>query len=363
MANISGRLARSSTATPPVLRHLSNIQILRGVAAAMVVVYHISNELEDRGFPTTFPEAGLGSAGVDIFFVVSGFIILHSAGSAFGTPRASRVFLARRAARVVPLYWLVTTLAAVTWLASHGTVSGWALRWFGASYAFLFYPRPDGGDFPLYAQGWTLNFEMLFYGGFAAVLPLRRATALWALSVGCLVLVAAGRLVTLPWPFTRWTDTNIVEFVLGLALAQAHAAGLRLAWWPALALAAAGGAAFVLTFGSVDDWLPYRGFVWGPPALAVVAAAALYRPESSGAVRRAFEALGDASYALYLVHFAFFGVLAAGLGRFVSVARIPVPLYCALCFSGAVVLGFAVHHAVERPMTRGLQDAFGLRQR
>ena len=329
----------------------------------MVVAYHISNELEDRGFPETFPEAGLGSAGVDIFFVISGFIILHSVGSAFAAPGAPGLFLARRAVRVVPLYWLVTTLAVVAWMAGNPAVPGWALRWFGASYAFLFYPQPDGGDFPLYAQGWTLNFEMLFYVAFAAALTLQRTAALWALSIGCLVLVAAGRVVTLPWPFTRCTDTNIVEFVLGLALAQAQAAGLRLALWPALALAVGGFAAFVLTFGSVDDWLPYRGFVWGPPALAVVAAAALYQPERSSAVRRAFEALGDTSYALYLVHFAFFSALAAVLGRFMAVARIPIPLYCALCFGGAMVLGFALHHAVERPMTRGLQNAFGLRKR
>ncbi len=367
VAQIGARRRPGSTDRAPVIpRHLSNIQILRGIAAVMVLVYHIGNELSDRGFPVAVPEGvGLGSAGVDIFFVVSGFIMVHSTAAAFAKPGAPVLFLLRRIVRLVPLYWLVTTciVAALALQVGPAALDRDTLRWAAASYAFLFYPHVGGGDFPIYAQGWTLNFEMVFYVGFAAALAFKRSKALSALSVGFLALSMVGWFVVLPWPATRLTDSNSVEFVLGIALAQIYARGFRLSARAAVALAAAGVLAFALTIGSVDDWLPARGFVWGPPALAIVAAAALFTPQGSGGARRALEALGDASYSLYLVHYAFFMGLAATLSRFGSITKIRIPLYCALCFAGAIALAFAVHHLVERPVTRGLDRGLGLSRR
>ncbi len=357
------RPARPDPAAPG---HLSNIQILRGVAAVMVLVYHIGNELAERGFVGPFPDVGAGSAGVDIFFVVSGFIMVHSTATAFGAPGASGLFLARRLVRLVPLYWLVTTVFALALIRQAGAAGlpGETWRWIAASYAFLFYPHgAERGDFPLYAQGWTLNFEMLFYVGFAAALPFRRRAALCALGLALTILALVGLAVALPWPIDRWAGTDIVEFVFGLGLAAVHARGVRLSLPAAIAMAAGGFATFALTIGSVDDWLPCRGFVWGPPACAVVAAAALYRPRRGGAVRAALEGLGDASYALYLVHVAFFVGLGDVVGRFTPVASLPPAFYGSLCFFGAIALSVVVHRSIERPATRGLDRAFGLSRR
>ena len=350
---------------PPPPPHLSNVQILRGVAAVMVLVYHIGNEFTDRGFEVAFPDVSAGSAGVDLFFVVSGFIVVYSTGGAFGRPGAPGLFLARRLARIVPLYWLVTTLAALAavWRAQDAGLTAETWRWFAASYAFLFYPHGRDGDFPLYAQGWTLNFEMFFYACFALALALRRAAALAALTMGLIGLTALGLLVALPWPVDRWADTNIVEFLLGVWLAAVHARGVRLPLGAALALAAAGFATIALTVDSIDAWLPYRGLVWGPPALAVVAAAALHVPRRGGPLRSALETLGDASYALYLVHPAFFVGLGAALGVFASVPSLPAPLYGALCFFGSIAVSLAVHRVVEAPVTRGLNHVLGLPRR
>ncbi len=362
---ISPIAAKTIQGRTPFIGHLSNIQILRGIAAVMVLVYHIGNEFGDRGFPEPLPHFWMGSAGVDVFFVISGFIMVHSTAEAFARPGAPWLFLARRLVRLAPLYWLITTIFVVVALveARHTGLAADAPRWFAASYAFLFYPHGDAGDFPLYAQGWTLNFEMFFYVCFAAVLPFRRTPALWALVVGFAGLVTLGLVTPLPWPVDRWANTNIVEFILGLALAEVYRRGLRLRATPALLLAAAGFATFALTIGSVDAWLPYRGLVWGPPASAIVAAAALHRPRRGGAVRGALEALGDASYSLYLVHYAFFVALGDALSHVVPVERLPAPLYGGLCFCGAIALAFATYHGVERPMTWSLNRAFGLARR
>ena len=346
--------------------HLSNVQILRGIAAVMVLVYHIGNEFSDRGFPGTFPDVGAGSAGVDIFFVLSGFIMVYSTASAFGARGAPALFLARRIVRLVPLYWLVTTVFVVVSVreAPPAGLTGETWRWFAASYAFLFYPHgAERGDFPLYAQGWTLNFEMLFYACFTAMLPFRRGPALWTLSLGLVGFTLLGLATPLPWPADRWANTDILEFVLGIGLAAVHARGARLSLPVAVGLAGVGLATFALTVAWVDDWLPYRGFVWGPPACAVVAAAALYTPSRGGTLRAALETLGDASYALYLVHYAFFLGLGDALDRFVPVATLPPTLYGSLCFCGAIALAFAVHRFIERPMARGLDRALGLSRR
>jgi exopolysaccharide production protein ExoZ len=346
-------------------RHLSNIQILRGVAASMVLIYHIGNELDDHGLAQSGPLFWTGSAGVDIFFVISGFIMVHSSVGAFAKPGAPGLFLARRAVRLVPLYWLVTTIFVAVEVRTAGGAGlpGQTWRWFAASYAFLFYPHGEGGDFPLYAQGWTLNFEMFFYSCFTAALLLRRPAAIWAMSAGLAALSVLGLVIALPWPVDRWANTNIVEFVLGMALAEVHLRNFRLPLPAVVALAASGFIVFYLSVASVDAWLPYRGFVWGPPALAVVAAAALYRPRREGLVRIALEKLGDASYSLYLVHYAFFVGLAYVFERFAPIAKIPLPLYCTALFAGAIGLAFIVYRFLEQPATRGLNRALGLPRR
>lgn len=342
--------------------HLSNIQILRGLAAAMVLVYHTGNELADRGFEGDWSWFGVGSAGVDVFFVVSGFIMAHSCQSAFGRRGAPWLFLVRRAVRLVPLYWIVTafTAATVAWTAG---LTPERIGWFTASFAFLFYPRRDGSDFPVCAQGWTLNFEVTFYLAFAVALTLKRGIGLAAVALLFTVLAVLGRVVALPWPLTRITDTNTVEFVLGLALAEAERRGLRLTAAQAFGVAAMGGGMFLATVASVDEWLPYRGWVWGPPALAVVAAAALCRPRRTGVARAALEAFGDASYALYLIQSVTFAAFGAVLERFDPIPAVSPGLYGSLCVLGAIASAFAAHHFIERPIARSLGRRLGLNRR
>ena len=77
---------------------LSSIQVLRGIAAVMVVMFH------GLGFQ-------IGSSGVDIFFVISGFIMFHTNRNAFGLTGAAILFFKRRLLRIAPLYWLCTAFA------------------------------------------------------------------------------------------------------------------------------------------------------------------------------------------------------------------------------------------------------------
>jgi peptidoglycan/LPS O-acetylase OafA/YrhL len=90
------------------------------------------------------------SSGVDLFFVISGFIMVYTCWAKFGETGATAMFLRRRIIRIVPLYWMATALAIVI-LISHG--QGMSLSWVTES--FLFYPF--SAQHPVLSVGWTLN--------------------------------------------------------------------------------------------------------------------------------------------------------------------------------------------------------------
>ena len=94
------------------MRKLSNIQVLRGLAALAVVVFHAREEIEDVGIETTLPSFLPGAFGVDIFFVISGFVMVYACAQHFGDARSILPFLRKRVIRIVPLYWMITVLFA-----------------------------------------------------------------------------------------------------------------------------------------------------------------------------------------------------------------------------------------------------------
>lgn len=104
----------STTATLP------GIQALRALAASAVLVAHTGGEFEQHlSLPGLGPNFGVGSAGVDLFFVISGFVMVYSSERLFGDRASFRTFLTRRAIRIVPLYWTMTSVMLV-WVLVRG---------------------------------------------------------------------------------------------------------------------------------------------------------------------------------------------------------------------------------------------------
>lgn len=353
------------------------MQALRAFAALLVVIHHGQNEaaiLAARTGTGFVPSAALPwPAGVDVFFVISGFIIVHAAGPLYGRPGARGRFVAHRIARLVPLYWLVTGLYLALGLAAPALLSGES-NWPGPATilaSFLFWPaaRADGAVLPLYGLGWTLNYEMGFYALFALGLGLSRRGAVAWLAGALALLVLAGRLLPgSPVPLAFWSDPIVLEFALGAGLALARAEGFGLGSLARLALAGAG----LIGLAAAPAEPSLRLLAWGLPAALLVAAAVLGRDEPDGAPAGPLDApldsplarsapapllavaerLGDASYALYLLHpFVLRGArelllrtgLASALGAGPSLI-----LMVALTLPAALL----VHRFVERPLTR-----------
>src|SRR3954467_905713 len=175
---------------------LHNIQAARFVAALGVVVHHSSDIFFYGGARDVPPLFGIHwDGGVDIFFVISGFIMAYLTDGRFGEAGAARSFLARRLIRIAPPYWIFTTLVIAAAIALPGHVHNATLGapQVIASYCFLPWPRGDGLLNPLLSQGWTLNYEAFFYAAFALSQFFRRGL-LW-LGLGFAALVALHPLI------------------------------------------------------------------------------------------------------------------------------------------------------------------------
>ena len=152
-----------------------SIQILRALAALLVVFHHARYQIRDF---EAFFYGGIwqsGQAGVDIFFVISGFIMWVTTHDRRTTPLQ---FLTNRIVRIVPLYWLLTLTVAAACLIAPSLFRGVVLapEHVVKSLFFIpdFYPGMPTHIWPLLLPGWTLNYEMIFYVVFAVALLLPR---------------------------------------------------------------------------------------------------------------------------------------------------------------------------------------------
>lgn len=334
---------------------LPAIQALRAVAALAVVVAHTGGEFEGHlSLPGLMPSFIHGGAGVDLFFVISGFVMVYSSERLFAQRGALRTFLIRRFIRIVPLYWLFTTVMLLSVLVRGFVASDASPTLAVCSYFFIPYPRPSGPIDPLYGVGWTLNYEMMFYLLFACSLFMHRNMAIIMTSLFLLVMTIIHSRSSLSAQLAFLTEPVILEFALGMLVALIFRAGVtlpRTACYALLAAAATLSMYFLLTAP------PTRWLLWGLPSTMVVAAFTLAaRPAYVPAL---FVALGNASYALYLVHPASNFVVrhAAQRGLFFNPATEPwLYLLCAICFS--VLVASALYYLFERSTTRFLRGLF-----
>ena len=284
-------------ANPAIRETLSGVQALRALAATVVAVAHTGEEFAGHlALPGLVPDLVYGAAGVDLFFVISGFVMVYASERLFGREGAFRTFMARRVIRIVPLYWAMTTVMLLYVLARGFPASDASPTLAFLSYVFIPYPRPSGSVSPLYALGWTLNYEMMFYLLFGCALFARRQIAVLVVATVLITFAIVHALVPrLPAQIDFWTNSIVLEFVFGMALALLYRRGVRLPQPIAYLLAAA---ALAIFFGTLTSNPQPRWLVWGVPAAMLVASVAL--AGRSVFVPPVVIGLGDASYALYL---------------------------------------------------------------
>jgi peptidoglycan/LPS O-acetylase OafA/YrhL len=344
-------LAADPPAEPPPRATLFNVQALRAVAAFMVVCVHLQALAGMAGAPARLTEAG--NAGVDLFFVISGFIMVFTTGR---KPQRPLPFLGSRVRRIAPLYWIVTlAVFAVARLAPaliQNTPSdpGRLI----ASLLFLPAQRLDGTLRPVVFVGWTLNFEMAFYVLFAlGLLAPRRWIGVLATAAVLVLAVAWGWMARPASPILGfYTTPMVIEFGLGmlLGLAWPH---LRAPKGMTLPLACAALAAFGVMLGAPWLWPgAERLFAFGLPATVIVAAALMLERQGRAVRWPWLTALGAASYAVYLSHF-FVTQAMILLARKLGVhGPLEAGVVAAASLFGVAVAGYLLHRTVEQSADR-----------
>lgn len=327
---------------------LDGIEICRGVAATAVVLYHAARHL-DRNYHLPLLTAPLqfGHAGVDLFFVISGFIILYVHYDDIGNPGRIGRYANRRFTRVMPTYWVALGLTAAMGISgSKGLPS--LVEW-----AYSLSLVPSNRELIL-GVAWTLRYELMFYAIFC-ILLLRRSLGIAAMGTWLVAVLinATGMADMSTLPNSLFSVYNL-EFFFGMAAAYA----LRNRRIPAPALVfAAGVALFGLVavaeeLGKIDGYADCARIAYGVPAMAIVLGAAAIGRGQTTTPHWLLRALGSASYSIYLFQFIFIGILwqlclLTGLTRLVP----PLALF-PLIAAGPVIGGVLVSQWIEHPLIR-----------
>ena len=310
---------------------LANVQVLRAFAALNVAGVHILEQAAkyDQDVALFAFLQNWGDSGVDLFFVISGFIMVYIQRR---RPSGPGRFLDHRIYRVVPLYWTLTLLYVGLWLTVPGLFGHAAIDVPRLLRSLSFTTLFVEGAFPVLYLGWILEYEMIFYLAFTL--------AIFAGDVRHAVLVCSGLIIAgflwLP------LEAVVCEFLFG--------AGLGLVYdrpWPrrrGAMLLAVGAVALLATL--VDPWhaLEHRWFFWGIPALLLVAGAVTV-PQLR---HRGLHFLGDASYSLYLIQV--FTISAYYKLAVALPVDLPNDVDAVLCMAFTIVAGIGTYLVAEKPL-------------
>jgi len=325
------------------------VDSLRGLAACAVMLYHYSGGdlcaplAEALSFPVVAALRG-GWLGVQVFFVLSGFVIAKTVGDRAMTPMGAARFALRRQVRLDPPYWASIALAcASAWafgVSRHQAYSLPSLRSIAAHVGYL---QELLGIRAIQSVYWTLAIEVQFYlvlvVSLALLQPVRRqvvwvflASAAWSLAQ------------SMRWRFVHgWFIPHWYLFALG-----------ALAWWTPRRRAPFG------AFVALVVWCAYQGHAYDraePVAGALVAATLALAVHTGGLERwlawRPLTFLGTISYGIYLLHTIVGAHVRALIGGLVH-SRTPsgAVVVTALASAVTVVCAWGLYRAVERPAMR-----------
>ncbi len=289
---------------------------------------------------------------VDLFFVISGFIMCHTTARHGVTIAA---FLRNRLIRILPLYWILTTVALAANMAMPGRVnSSGGETHVLASYVLL----PTDGKY-LVQAGWTLAYEFYFYFLFAGGLLSRGWRGRAAVITALVSLAGIGWQAPSPHQIWRFaTNDLLLEFAYGMLLYALYQQRVVKHWSVGLLLVA-GGIALLAGANQApnQEFLsPVRALNYGVPAWLVCSGFVFLEEHLARRKVRCLEALGDASYSLYLTHVFVVGALAMVAGSLphlgIGMDRVTVPLMVA----AAVLAAHLCYRWVEHPSRVALKD-------
>jgi peptidoglycan/LPS O-acetylase OafA/YrhL len=334
---------------------VANIQVLRAFAALAVAWRHM---LMWFGTDPGFGLLHVGRAGVDVFFVISGFIMFHTTQDG---GRTTTQFWTDRVVRIAPLYWLMTLLVVALYLAGlpAGDVTQLDANDVPLALAFIPNFRGDEDWNPILSTGWTLIFEMYFYFLFGLTFFLKsQARQLIVLTAFFIVFFLFSSAIWVNFTLFRWSQPITLEFAAGGLLALLYRRPLtlprltsRMVGWGLIVVGVIAFfiVAFIVGDGTAEPTL-LRTLVNGPPAVMVVAGGLLL--EKSGVVwnSRTLLLLGAASYSIYLAHLPVLQYASLLWADLQPTMPGLLPAFYAATYVAALLSGLALYFGFEKPV-------------
>lgn len=337
---------------------LEGLNIARAVSCLLIAAFHTSVYLQANGFDVAFPFRQ--TPGIHIFIVLSGFMCTRMVRSDDTFLR----FAARRLARLLPLYWLLTTVAIAMaawkpWLLSEADLS-----WVSIASSYLLLPHRDrlGDVQPILFVGWMANLIIWLNLLFAASLHAARWARPFVLTAAIAVLFVIGMLQ----PSSTWrtflTDPLQFEFAAGVFLCTFVSAPAVAAWckarpmWPLLLVGLVALVAATLS----DTTGALRATICGGSAALTVFGLVAHETYRHPIKPNVFSWLGTISYSIYLLHPLVIAVIGDLIVAAHLAAWVKVPLMFIATFAVVIALAWVVYELVERRTNLWLRKQLGV---
>ncbi len=349
--------------TPPAPKRLSSLTGLRFAAAVAVLYTHSMLMINPHLAKTLGPEVWVGGSAVSLFFILSGYVLTHSARPG----DTARAFWRRRAAKIFPNHALIWCIV-VGALACAGATTFSGGSGIAASLSSLFLVHTWVPSHLFVSAGnpvsWSLAAEVFFYFLFPYMLPrikrlsprgllIGAATAIavvWLWPVFCALVVNPGG-SSFPeyWFLYMLPVTRLPEFVLGMLAARIASSGLRIPRIGVIPSALGVISAVIMNSAFLPQGFLYAASTVAPLVVLVYATAELDLRDRTSLLRtRPLVLLGEMSYAMYLVHFLVLGLLYLGLKDHgwsnLSVVLLGIPF--------VLLTSWLLYAGVERPCVR-----------
>jgi exopolysaccharide production protein ExoZ len=346
---------------------IDSIQALRAVAVILVIYAHAidsANENLGKSYQTQFFYLeDWGAIGLDLFFIISGFIIA-TVLPAYAKRKAWKDFFVKRFTRIIPLYWLLSIVAAFTITKASPSIKAASLK------TIFFFPIFDVKEFyfPLISVGWSLSYEVYFYV-LAGLLLIAGSKRLNAGNVTIIVLLSlVGYLVNPTNVFIKFiTSPLLLEFAIGVTAAVIYKQATEFIdkrWLKpaAIIIAITGAALMVATIFTGYKNLSeaaivinfnhpalYRSLIWGVPCGMLVFGLTLAEKTFALAIPKLLIRVGDASYSAYLIQ----GFVIYYFTLLYKLAVNSNPdLYIVVCTVVCTIVSIPIHLYIEKMLIK-----------
>lgn len=341
--------------TAPAPIKLSNIQTLRGIAALLVVFTHLpAMEIKHGGDAILPAFMRFGISGVDLFFVISGFIMVYVTSHETPSIRGTLKFWFARLTRIFPIYWLIALAVLAAWMVRPGIITFDPAQ---TSIIKSLLLLPDQ-TLPMLKVAWTLIHELYFYLVFGFILLLPRKYLIPALSLWIAFVLLGNRM--------GWGGISPETALIFHPLTAEFFMGAITAWLFTRTNGAAGGPVlliglvlfFIGLYYLITSFAPTafpsnweRVMYFGMPgAFMVYGLAGLERQGLT--LPRASSTFGDWSYSLYLSHILTLSVLGYIWRPFAKDGPVDNIIALIILLAGCIAASALLWYLFERPALR-----------